>query len=549
MLKLVCTNCENTFEIIDEDKEFYKKLNIPEPTFCPDCRLQRMLSWRNENSYYPRECGLCKKKVISVHSPENPYPVYCNKCWWGDEWYGIDYGRDFDFSRPFFDQFIELQKEVPQLAMMNDNEIASENCEYCQDFAFGKNCYLVTGSWRIRDSFYSNNTNHAQDIVDCGSVNVESELVYESVDCQKLYNCSFLQASLNCTDCHFGYDLKGCKDCFGCVGLRQKQYYIFNEAYSKDEYLKKMELFDTGSYEGLEKIKKDFAQFTLNFPRKSINQINCENCYGDNLYNCKNTVGYDCFNAENCKYFYKGDHPLYCYDIFQCGNPQWCCECITPDDSFMTAYSLWCWKSKHIFYSDNCHSSENLFGCISLRRAKNCILNKQYSEEEYKETRDKIIEHMKETGEWGQFFPIKKSPFGYNETIANDYFPMSKEEAVEKGYKWKDADPKNYQESVYKIPDHINDVKDDIVNEILACENCSKNYKIIRGELAFYKKMNLPIPGNCPDCRRIFRMKLQNPKHLWQRTCHKCGVEIQTAYSPQRPEKVYCEQCYLKEIV
>jgi CxxC-x17-CxxC domain-containing protein len=358
-----------------------------------------------------------------------------------------------------------------------------------------------------------------------------------------------MQVSTNCSDCHFGYDLKGCKNCFGCIGLRQKQYYIFNEAHTKEEYEKKMSKIDMGSYEVLEKVKKDFADFILKFPRKHVNQINCENCLGDNLYYCKNTLGFDCFNAEGCKYFYKGDHPQFCYDIFQCGNPQWCCESVTPDDSFMTAYTLWCWKDKHVFYSDNCHSSEHLFGCIGLRRQKYCILNKKYSAEEYEEMKNRIIEHMKKTGEWGQFFPIEKSPFGYNETIAQDYFPLTKEQAVDKGYKWKDVDPKNYQESVYKIPDNIKDVPDSIVGEVLACGDCKKNYKIIRGELAFYRKMNLPIPEKCPDCRRLDRMKLQTPKKLWKRTCHKCGVEIQTAFAPERPEKVYCEQCYLKEVV
>ncbi len=549
MEKHSCKNCGNNFEITKDDVEFYNKLAIPKPTFCPDCRLQRLLSWRNENVYYSRTCDMCESNIISVHSLKQPYPVFCNKCWWSDKWYALDYGHNFDFDRPFFDQFIELQKEIPQIAMMNDNGVVSENSEYCQDFAFGKNCYLVTGSWKIRDSFYSNNTNHVQNVVDCSSVNLESELVYESVHSQKLYNCSFMQVTTNCTDCHFGYDLKGCKDCFGCIGLRQKQYFIFNEAHTEDEYRKKMSEINLGSYKTLEKVKKDFAEFILRFPRKHVNQINCENCYGDNLYNCKNTLGYDCFNAEGCKYFYKGDHPQFCYDIYQSGNSQWCYESVTPDDSFMTAYSLWCWKDKHVFYSDNCHSSEHLFGCISLRRQKYCILNKKYSQEEYENLKTRIIEHMKKTGEWGRFFPIEKSPFGYNETVAQDYFPLTKETASERGYKWKDLDPKNYRESTYKIPDNINDVSDLIVSEILACGECKKNYKIVRGELAFYRKMNLPIPRKCPNCRRKDRMKLQTPKKLWKRTCSKCGIEIQTAFAPERPEIIYCEQCYLKEIV
>jgi hypothetical protein len=37
---------------------------------------------------------------------------------------------------------------------------------------------------------------------------------------------------------------------------------------------------------------------------------------------------------------------------------------------------------------------------------------------------------MQETGERGEFFHRNLSPFGYNETVANEYFPLSKEEAI-----------------------------------------------------------------------------------------------------------------------
>ena len=31
---------------------------------------------------------------------------------------------------------------------------------------------------------------------------------------------------------------------------------------------------------------------------------------------------------------------------------------------------------------------------------------------------------MKKTGEWGEFFPSSISPFGYNETVAMEYYPI-----------------------------------------------------------------------------------------------------------------------------
>ncbi|HRI36281.1 MAG TPA: hypothetical protein PK765_04380 [bacterium] len=59
-----------------------------------------------------------------------------------------------------------------------------------------------------------------------------------------------------------------------------------------------------------------------------------------------------------------------------------------------------------------------------------CILNKQYTEEEYNTLVPKIIAHMRETGEWGEFFSPNLSPFGYNETVAMEYFPLTKEQAL-----------------------------------------------------------------------------------------------------------------------
>ena len=36
---------------------------------------------------------------------------------------------------------------------------------------------------------------------------------------------------------------------------------------------------------------------------------------------------------------------------------------------------------------------------------------------------------MKSTGEWGEFFPHELSPFGYNETVAQEYFPLNEAQA------------------------------------------------------------------------------------------------------------------------
>jgi hypothetical protein len=65
-----------------------------------------------------------------------------------------------------------------------------------------------------------------------------------------------------------------------------------------------------------------------------------------------------------------------------------------------------------------------------VRGKEYCILNKQYSKEEYEALVPKIIEHMRTTGERGEFFDPSLSAFGYNETAAQDYFSLSRDAAL-----------------------------------------------------------------------------------------------------------------------
>ena len=162
---------------------------------------------------------------------------------------------------------------------------------------------------------------------------------------------------------------------------------------------------------------------------------------------------------------------------------------------------------------------------------------------------------MKKTGEWGEFFKPSISPFGYNETVANEYFPLTKDEAVKKGFNLSDfvspppkADKVISAADMKVIPGNINEIPDEIINWALTCEITGKLYKIQKNELKFYKENNLPIPRRHPDQRHKDRMTLINPRKLWDRKCAKCGASIKTTYSPERPETVYCEACYLKEV-
>lgn len=553
-MKKSCQQCATKFEITEEDLKFYEKVSplyggkkypVPTPTLCPDCRQQRRFTFRNERKLYHRKCDLSGKSVISNYGPHTGIQVYEQEEWWSDKWDATTYGQDFDFKRPFFEQFQELQTKVPHLALSVWN---SENSAYCNYVGNVKNSYLIFGSVYSEDCFYGS-PYYSKDCLDTLVVR-ECENCYECIDCRKLYECFY------CQDCHssnnllYCFDLQGCRDCIGCAGLRNKQYYLFNQQVSPQEFKEFKKKLDLCDPQTRQKLKNELEKLKLKIPHRYMQSKNVENVSGNYIYQAKNVT--DSFYAdrcEDCRYVAQVVDLKDCYDNNYTEENELCYEYLGAYQVRTTLFSRFCNRISESLYCDSCFNSKNLFGCIGLRSAEYCILNKQYSKEEYEKLLPQIIEHMKKNGEWGEFFPIQISPFCYNETVANEYFPLTKEAALKIGANWKDDDEINrYEGPKMKAPQNIQTVSDEITKNILTCILCTKNYKIIDPELKFYRKMNLPIPQQCPDCRHKARLSMRNPRKLWQRNCSKCSTSIQTSYAPERPEIVYCESCYLKEI-
>ena len=76
-----CAKCSGEFVIEETDKNFYEMVKVPEPTFCPECRFIRRLTFRNDRTLYKRACEMCKKDVISIYQAYGGVKVVCQKCW------------------------------------------------------------------------------------------------------------------------------------------------------------------------------------------------------------------------------------------------------------------------------------------------------------------------------------------------------------------------------------------------------------------------------------------------------------------------------------
>ena len=547
-----CQNCKQDFDIEQDDVAFYEKIKVSSPTFCPDCRKIRRMSWRNDYCYYKRNCGLCNTHTLSLYSADKKVPIYCSRCWWKDGWNPFDYCNDFDFSKSFFTQFKQLLDVVPTLAILNDDGSGSINCQYTNYFARGKDCYLTDNSWKVENALYSSCLVGGKDIVDCIGLQENCNSIYSSINLDNCYKCRNCYRSSSLVDCLYCFDCRGCTNCFMCVGLRNKQYCFKNKQYSKEEYENILKEYKIDCISSVSKIENEFNEFCLALPHKYASLKNCVGCTGDYLVQSKDSKS--CFivvKIENSKYFERGDTVKDSYDCLSGGEQELCYESINPDNSNRACFTTYCHKDSDVFYSDSCQSCENVFGCVGLRSAKYCIFNKQYTKEEYFDLREKIVEHMKKMGEWGEFFPTELSKFCYNETIAQEQYPLTKLEAINKGYGWQDNLPLTTGlETIKEIPDCIGDVPDTFISEILKCEKCARNYQIIKSELQFYKTNKISIPTKCFFCRKQDLLKKRGPTKLWHRTCMNSGCqnEFETSYAPDRKEVVYCETCYQKEV-
>ncbi len=553
-----CNHCRQNFEITDADLKFYddvspiiggEKMSIPPPLMCPQCRFQRRLAFRNERHLYHRKCDLTGKQIVSLHAPDKLYKAYHQDEWWSDQWDALDYGRDFDFSRSFTEQLKELSLAVPHVALNSTNAI---NSYYTNHAVNTKNCYLVFGVTDAEDCLYGRFIISSKDVVDSLSL-YSCERCYEGIASQQCYGCMYFMNCRNCSDCLMVEDCTGCKNCICCFGLKNKEYYVLNKEVGKEAYEKYWKDVQPLTVATLSALRTNMLAMKAALPHRHAHIFGSEDCTGDMIFNSKNCQW--CFDVTDCEdskhlcYTPKGIMSQDCtynapQGVRHCYN-----TCSVVGSSSIGTFLSWYGDS--VFYSMECHYCRNLLGCIGLRRKEYCIFNKQFTKEQYEELAPKIIEYMQRSGEWGEYLDPSLSFYGYNQTVAQEIFPLERDKASASGWQW--YDEKETHDDAYMGPKaeplaDIRAVKDDICSDIFACEATGKLFKIVPQELKFYRSMGLPIPRRSPDQRHKDRMNQRNPRYLWSRKCDKCGKDIQTTYSPQRPETVYCEDCYLSAI-
>jgi len=555
-----CQNCKKDFTVEPEDFEFYEKMKVPAPTWCPECRMMRRFAWRN-GWHLMRKKDMHGKEIFSMYHEDSPVKILEVAEWYSDSWDPMDYGKDYDFSKPFFEQFKELMHQVPVMSRSLINPVRSD---FCTNATEPKDCYLTFAASYVENSAYSIWGAKSKDIFDCHMYN-ESELCYDCINITKCYKAVY---SIDCEGCNnvtFCRNCVGCNDCLGSCNLKNKSYYIFNKPYSRKDYLEKLKEFNLSSRSSAEVLREKSIKHWMQFPNKFMHGRHNVDVSGDYIQNSK--------NAKNCWRVVGGEDIKYCqnfilgpakdlYDNSNYGDGSELVydSLVIGNGAYDIAFSTHCYHSvSRLKYCYFCLGSSDLFGCISLRNKQYCILNKQYTKEEYETLVPKIIEHMKSSGEYGEFFPMEMSPLAYNESFAYENFPLTKEEVQKRGLVWRESKKREFSVTTLNqnIPDNISEVDESILKEVIECAHhgncqheCARVFRITQQELNFYKLLGIPLPKICQNCRHYARFAWRNPPKLWHRKCMKpgCNNEFETSYAPERPEIVYCESCYNNEV-
>ena len=587
----ICQNCKKDFIIEADDFSFYEKMKVPVPTFCSLCRAQRRMAWRNESSLFKRKSDYSGESIFSAFSSDSPVKVYEKNIWLSDKWDAMDYGADYDFMKTFFEQFRDLLYTVP---LKNLNVVGGTNSDYCNNFTDPKNCYLCFNGKGGEDCLYNNGVTSLKDCVDTSHC-AKSEKCYESFSLTSCSNVIFSSVCEGSFDLDFCLNCVGCHDCFGCVGLRKKEYCIYNEQYTKEEYKEKIKEFGVSSYKNTERIKKYVKEYWRKFPKKFIEGYHNEKVSGNYINHSKNIKNSILIregeNLKYCQYIQELPGCKDCYDYTAWGDASSylyeCTACGIGINNIKFSYNVQ--ESSHdVEYSYMCSGSSDCFGCVGLKKKQYCILNKQYTKEEYFEILEKIKKHMdvmpyvNKNGvvyKYGEFFPAEFSPFAYNETLAIEYFPLTKQNAIDMAFVWRDLKDKNYSCTIKAedLPDDIKEVEDNIVNEIISCScngecehQCTTAFKITPEELQFYRKMELPLPRFCSKCRSGERLKQRTKLETIKRICQcggeksenglyknnsshshgssHCVEEFETNYT-DASDLLYCEKCYQQEVI
>jgi len=292
--------------------------------------------------------------------------------------------------------FTELQRIILSQPKFPAVIINCEACEFCNEVYDSKNLSYCFDTYSTTDSFYLFDSFMCATCGDCDYA-VESELCYESVDPYKAFNCEYLEYCDNIRDSAYCYRCSG-NNLFGCANLKNKSFCIFNRQLTELEYnnkIKKLKLLPP------EKILTVVEDIKRHFPlTQTIAQDNENTTYGNYIHFDKNC--YLCFDAahdENCSYLYDSFNCKTSYDLtYVAVGTELTYQAVDSATLFNCNFCIHASNCQDSSYLFNCSNAKNCLGCVGLKNKEYCILNRQFTKEEYEKINNQIIAQLNTAG-------------------------------------------------------------------------------------------------------------------------------------------------------
>lgn len=544
-----CEHCNKEFTISEGEMSMYEKVGIELSRQCFLCRIKHLLSFWSFGKFRRGKSDFSGENLITVLPEKSRYPIYTLHEWYSDNWDAMDYGMDYDPTKPFFTQLQELQEKIPR---PHQNGAKSTNCDWCDDVWSCKDSYLSRSMVDCENLYYSYRNIKVKNSVDL-VICFDSDRCFDCLNCYNSYKLFYSRNSKDCIESYFLGDCRNCQNCFMCWNLRGKSYCIENIQYTKEEYLDKLKSFKLDSYNSIQNFKKRFEEIeqkeTIHRENFNLRAYNSNGNYLLDTKDCSNcntiSGSEDCFNCVRNGWLKSSVDVVGCMHLELSGN---CSSC--QPSGYALKYSSWS-PSRFSEYLDLCIECEYCFGCVGLKKKKYCILNKQYEKQEYEVLKEKIITDMKERNEYGKFLPYAMSAGPFNFSTSFLYFPETKKEDILRlgGY-WEDINEGHIEGMpTSELPDSINDIPEDICSQALICPETGWRFNIAQNELIFYKQNNIPLPRYHFDVRIKKNMKYTSVLESHPYLCHYCQKNIEAYYPPEwEYEKIACEECYQQNL-
>lgn len=557
-----CAISGQDFAVYQSDTDFYQKagpvfnnekFTLPIPEICREERMRKRLARRNNLSFHRDICDFTGKSIISIYSGEKPYLVYHQDVRRSDAWDPLNYGRDFDFSKTFREQYNELMLTVPRMGMTNVNTVNSQYANYIKD---GKNCYMTAvtyyGAEDLVYSFWVMDWHNGSDLMYCHHIHQS----YECTSSININKCAYIHECNDCSYCQYSTNLRWCEYCFMCYDLHNQKYCFKNKQLTKEEYEKTIV-----EYKKQQTADDMYDELVILLNTKTLRATsnqNCENSVWSWMKDCNNTRF--CFvweSNENSRYLI-GEHTTDCMDMT--GGT---CELVYESINTWLPWTnniIWCTsvvECHHMYYCDNCYNNSSYcFGSIGLRWSSQVLFNKKYTKHEREKLANKIVHHMQDTGERWQFFPSRYSPFGYNETQSADRYPCSQEHAQSLWYtRYNRSSTQQTGDEIIPLDISKYDTQQsdsaiveqntkELLWSIISCSKSKKWFRITAQELQLCVKLNIQLPTLHPEERYKKRYARLSPTELHYRKCDHSGQMILSPYGPERKNKVLAEKIF-----